>query len=110
VADLDGDAVKVRAKGDWQATVTVLVLNAGGDPVDGAVVSGTWSSGAPGTATCTTGADGTCALISGVLGKKTADVTFTVAEAVHDAYAYEPAENADPDGDSDGVTITLYRP
>ncbi len=71
-------------------------------------VQGTWT--ATGTAvSCTTGADGTCSVSSGVVPRSTDPLTFRVDGLLHETLAYEPGQNTDPDGDSDGTTITVAR-
>jgi hypothetical protein len=35
---------------------------------------------------------------------------FTVAGVIHASLTYDPAANADPDGDSDGTAITIKKP
>jgi hypothetical protein len=36
--------------------------------------------------------------------------TFTVNSITQPTLGYEPADNADPDGDSDGTVIVVLRP
>jgi hypothetical protein len=33
-----------------------------------------------------------------------------VTDIVHPAFSYQPSANADPDADSDGTSITVYKP
>jgi hypothetical protein len=103
VGDLDGIGVALDSKGNWEATVTVTVLDADNAPVEGATVSGTWGS-------CTTAAAGQCSLSSGSNRKNIPSVTFAVDSVTHGAYSYDPASNNDPAGDSDGTTITVAGP
>jgi hypothetical protein len=103
VGDLDGCSVLLDSKGNWEATVTVTVLDADNSPVEGATVSGTWGS-------CTTDGSGQCSLSSGTLRKNLSSATFSVESVSHTDYTYDPAGNTDPDGDSDGTTITVRRP
>jgi hypothetical protein len=37
-------------------------------------------------------------------------VTFAVDDVTLARYGYTPGGNRDPDGDSDGTTITVYKP
>jgi hypothetical protein len=37
-------------------------------------------------------------------------VTFTVQDVAHATFAYQAADNADPDGDSDGTAISVNKP
>jgi hypothetical protein len=48
--------------------------------------------------------------LTGINGKSTASVTFTVEGISHVALTYDSAGNTDPDGDSDGTTITVNKP
>jgi hypothetical protein len=70
---------------------------------EGATVSGTWGS-------CTTAAAGQCSLSSGTLRKNVSSATFSVEGVSHTDYVYDAAANGDPDGDSDGTTITVSKP
>jgi hypothetical protein len=103
VADLDGSGVTLDSKGNWEATVTAIVLDADNGPVEGATVSGTWGS-------CTTDGSGQCSSSSGRLKKNVSSTTFTVDDVTHATYAYNPNGNTDPDGDSDGTTIVISKP
>lgn len=77
-------------KGGWTATITVSVLDNLGDPVSGATVSGTWSTG--GSGGCTTGGAGSCSF-SANMPKKTASATWTVTGISHATLAYDPGGN-----------------
>jgi hypothetical protein len=105
VGDLDGSAAFQGKK--WSATVTIAVLDEAGIAVSGATVSGSWSNG--GTSSCTTDAAGTCSVTKGGLSNGTASVTFTVT-GVAGSLSYDPGANTDPDGDSDGTSITVLKP
>lgn len=104
VADLDGSSASLRNQ--WQATVTITV-HSGTTPLAGAAVAGSWSDGSSGT--CTTGSTGTCSVVSARLGKGTKSTTFSVTGITKDGYAYDGTANSDPDGDSDGTTITVTK-
>ncbi|MFC2046308.1 Ig-like domain-containing protein [Chloroflexota bacterium] len=109
VGDLDGVSEWIRNK--WQATVTITVHDASEDPVavDNATVSGAWSGGATGGAECTTVKSGQCSVEMTNLKAKASSVTFTVTD-VTDTLTYDSADNHDPDGDSNGSIITVYKP
>ena len=107
VGDLDGSAIGSRA---WRASVTALVLDAGGSPVPNATVSGSWSNGYSGSAQCVTSTDGTCALTTGRIRRNVSSVTFTVTNLTRSGYIYDPAANQDPDGDSNGPVIVVSKP
>jgi PKD repeat protein len=102
------DAVSVSVGRPWMAVVTVLVVDDQGSAVTGADVEGVWTSGAGATAVCTTVGDGTCSLELGDLKKRS--TTFTVTDITHGSLTYDPGSNTDPDGDSDGTTIIVFRP
>jgi hypothetical protein len=72
-------------------------------------VTGTWSGGRDGADTCTTGANGRCQVVSGLL-RNHESVTFSVTKAVRASYPYQPSKNHDPDGDSDGTSISVAKP
>lgn len=57
--------------------------------------------------TCTTSAGGTCAVSLGTKGKSE---QFTVTGVTHATLTYDPAANADLDGDSTGTVITIKKP
>jgi hypothetical protein len=108
VGDLDGASATIHNK--WVATVAVAVYDGEQNPVADATVSGAWSGGYSGAANCTTGSDGRCSLVTGNVSTKSDTVTFTIDAVTHATCVYEPADNADPDGDSDGTVITVFMP
>jgi hypothetical protein len=79
-------------------------------PVPGALVTGLWSGGTSGTGSCTTGANGSCSIVSAAIANSKKNATFTVID-VTNGLTYAPAQNHDPDGDSNGGTaITVQKP
>lgn len=94
----------------WRATVTVLVQDSDGLPVAFATVDATWAGGYSGTGTCTTDATGLCQASTATVPNTKSAVTFTIATIVDSALSYDSSQNTDPDGDSDGTTITISRP
>jgi hypothetical protein len=108
VADLDGDGVAARGN-KWRADVKVTVLNNLGAPVIASVVSGSWSVGANGSGSCTTEGDGTCTISKSGLKSNVPAVTFAIT-AITGTLTYVWSDNTDPDGDSDGTTITVTAP
>jgi subtilisin family serine protease len=112
VGDLDGSSslvyVRNRLKG-WSAAVTVLVHDKDNNPVSEAVVSYTWSGGYSSTSYATTDSAGLCTISTGTISTKKISVTFTVNNVSKTSYTYAVADNHDPDGDSDGTTITINR-
>lgn len=109
VGDLDRSTSS--AGKNWTAKVTVRIHTAGEGPVSGAIVTGTWSNGASGTATCTTNSSGACTIQKTKLAKATvSSATFTVTSVTLAGAEYTSAANHDPDGDSTGTTIVVLRP
>lgn len=106
VRDLDATARSLK-KG-WRATVTVTVRNGGAALVAGASVRGTWPDGS--SASCTTGSTGTCSVTSGTLARSLTSTTFRVGSVTLEDHTYTGAANSDPDGDSDGTSITVRQP
>ena len=107
VADLDGRTA--TSKNTWTASVTITVRDGNSALVSGATVSGTWSGGFSGSASCNT-AGGTCTLTTGTLSKSKTSATFTVTNITASGATYVPSSNGDPDGDSNGTTITVLKP
>jgi hypothetical protein len=108
VGDIDGKA-KLNQVGNWKAAVAVVVHNASHAPLANATVSGTWSSGTPVSGSCVTNSRGKC-VIATRLSKTIPSVVFTVDSVTLAGYGYTPASNHDPDGDSNGTTITINKP
>ena len=59
--------------------------------------------------TCTTGSAGACTLKRDLKPARLS-IEFVVLGLTKATYAYVPASNHDPDGDSDGTRITVTRP
>lgn len=108
VSDLDGSSS--LASGRWDATVIVEVVDGGGAPAPEATVAGVWSGGGSGAGTCVTDTGGTCEISLVGIKKNFPSVVFTVENVSHTAMTYAPSANIDPDGDSDGTTITVAQP
>ncbi len=109
VGDLDGSSADAP-RGRWEATVTITVHNNNEGGVSGALVEGDWGGGAQGGGSCTTDATGLCSVTKGNLKANLASVTFSVSNITSGAGAYVAGDNHDPDGDSDGATITVNKP
>jgi thermitase len=107
VGDLDGLASASQG-GRWTATVTIAVHDAAHGPVGGITVAGSWSGGASGGSSCVTaGAGGQCQ-VSKQMQKNAASATFSVTGLTGATYA--AGSNHDPDGDSNGSTVTVAKP
>ena len=110
VADLDGRSVS-RPRNRWDAQVDLLVQDSGGNPVAGAQVTGSWSDGASGSDSCTTGANGWCPTITKAdIKGNVSSVRFSVNGLSGSGIAYDASANGDPDGDSNGTSITVFQP
>ena len=107
VADLDGSTA--MSKNTWTASVTITVRDANSALVSGATVTGTWSGGFSESGSCNT-AGGTCKVTTGTLSKSKTSATFTVTNITASGATYVPSSNGDPDGDSNGTTITVLKP
>ena len=106
VGDLDGAASQ---KPSWQAKITITIHDASDQPLSGVTVGGAWGGGAAGTASCKTGRKGTCTVASPAVARGTTEVTFRMMGATAAGYIYEESANRDPDGSSDGTTITITK-
>jgi hypothetical protein len=109
VGDIDSSTSPSNG-GKWNATLTFTVHDAGEGAVAGATVSGVWSVGASGTGSCTTGINGQCSFTLSNISRKSSSATFTVNSVTAAGYVYDSAANHDPDGDSNGTTITVLQP
>ena len=105
VADLDRTAVNNGSR--WNAQVVIEVRDAADGLVSGATVAGTWGST---SASCVTGATGRCTASLNGIGKKTTSVVFRVTDVSKAGLGYDATGNSDPDGDSDGTSITVSKP
>jgi hypothetical protein len=59
---------------------------------------------------CTTDAAGQCWVEAKRIPSDVTSVSFTVDSMADSLYTYDATGNTDPDGDSDGTTITLSKP
>lgn len=103
IADLDGSAVSSGRT--WTATVTIVVRDGADALVSGAIVSGTWARGI--VVNCVTSASGTCSVSATGRGSRQ---VFTVTGVAHTTLTYDSTANTDPDGDSNGIVITINKP
>ncbi|HSF94835.1 MAG TPA: Ig-like domain-containing protein, partial [Thermohalobaculum sp.] len=109
IADLDDDSAPAP-RNRWDARVAVLVLDEVGAAIPNAQVSGSWTSGTTGGGSCTTNASGQCVVIKPNLKGNVTGATFEIGDITGTDIAYQPAENTDPDGDSDGTVINVLQP
>jgi hypothetical protein len=105
----DLDRVSTNQGSTWTAIVTITVHDTNHALVSGATVSVTWSGGATGTVTCNTGVNGQCSVTKAGIRKNQRSVIATVTD-VSASLDYAAVDNHDPDGDSNGTTITVLKP
>jgi PKD repeat protein len=105
VGDLDGTSAPRQNL--WIATVAITVHDSGHAVVSNAAVTGVWNDGT--TATCTTNADGRCTVSRPGIPKRTTSVSFSVTNVTRATFAYEPVDNHDLDGGSNGTAIVVSR-
>jgi PKD repeat protein len=103
----DLDRASTTQGNTWTATATISVHDSSHLAVANAVVSGSWSDGS--LASCTTNPLGQCSVVMPRIPRKTANLRFSVTTAALAGFVYKPANNHDPDGESDGTTITISR-
>ena len=108
VSDLDGSSISVKGQG-WTATATILIVGSDLAALNGAIVTGSWTTG--GTSNCTTGSDGLCSTSVSLNAKKHTSTTFTVDSVVLEGFEYQPGANTDPESDSipPGTSIIINR-
>jgi thermitase len=104
VSDLDASAVSSGS--NWTAHVSVNVVDENHAVVDNGTVMGQWSYGGMGQ--CTISAS-QCQVVSSPVAKNTRVVNFSVISITVSGSDYQPADNHDPDSDSDGTTIAVSR-
>jgi PKD repeat protein len=90
----------VSKKSGWTATVAVSVKDGAGNAVEGATVTGSWSTG--GTGTCVTAATGLCSFSVNV-SRKISPLTWTVSSIAAAGYAYDATKNV-------GSPVTISAP
>jgi hypothetical protein len=97
-------------KNRWDARVTITIHDSNENPVVDETVSVTWSGGVSGSDTCSTDSAGQCTVTKTNIKNKVSSVTLSVTNVTGNSSIYQPADNHDPDGDSDGTTITIVKP
>ncbi|MCU0486231.1 MAG: S8 family serine peptidase [Anaerolineales bacterium] len=101
----DLDATKSAKGRTWTPKFTITIKDVDGVLVTGAKVNGTINTT---SVSCTTGTTGTCT-VSASLSTSETSATYTVSGVTATGYIYDPTANSDPDGDSNGTTITIYK-
>jgi len=106
VGNLDGVATSNGNK--WTATVVITVHDSRHNLVNGASVRGLWNGANPEVG-CVTGAAGTCSVVLADLPNATKSASFAVTAMTLSGYVYKSALNHDPDGSSNGFSVTVKR-
>ena len=111
IGDLDGTTS--RGSNSWSATVEVTVHDANHNLLNGATVKGVWSVSGLNSNTCTTGelgGNGTCIMLFPSLSLSTPSVTFRIQKVTKTGQFYNPSDNHDVDGGTNGTGIKVNRP
>ena len=103
VVDIDGAVTTVRNQ--WRAVVTVTVADSNGTAAAGLTVTARWSDGR--SFTGTTNAAGQVTATSAQMNNRVNGISFRVENVDH--LDYDPTLNSDPDGDSNGTSITVFK-
>ena len=104
----DLDALPSLQTKTWTAKVKIRVHGGSHGNLGGVVVTGEFSNGK--TRSCTTNNKGLCSVSVAKLAKSLTSLTFDVTNLALSGRTYVPADNHDPDGDSDGTTIVVNKP
>jgi hypothetical protein len=110
VGNLDG--VANVGGNTWSATVQVTVHDGRHNPQNGVIVRGSWNGSSATVGECTTSAangSGTCSVVLSGIAKSTRTVSFAATALTLSGYTYESAGNHDPDGSSNGFSVTVRR-
>ena len=87
--------------------MAIRVRDASDAVVSGVTVSASWDGGP--VVTCVTNSTGTCSE-SRRFSNAIASTTFSIVGLSKSGMTYAPGSNGDPDGDSDGTSITVLKP
>ncbi len=104
IGDLDRQSTSLGNA--WIATVSITVHDTGHTVVGNVVVTGSWTDGSE--TSCITTALGQCTA-SIRLAKKATSIRFQVQSVLAAGLTYKPESNHDPDGDSNGTSVTVTR-
>jgi hypothetical protein len=107
VADLDGRGSATNWWFVWRATVDIQIHDNLNQPVAQAEVDIDWSDGSEDS--CTTDSSGICR-ITGFQWIWSGSIALSGVDVYHQELSYDPTANKDPDGDSNGTSITIRRP
>ncbi len=108
IGDLDASAS--LSKKTWSAAVTVRVHDSAEKALSGVTVTAAWSGGIAASGSCVTDRKGVCKISSGSIPNAVSSVNFSVSNAARSGFVYALLANHDPDGDSNGVSLTVVKP
>jgi len=110
VGNLGGSA-DTTALTSWTATVVITAHDSRHNPVNGVTVRGLWNGTNP-EVTCVTSdaaGPGTCSVVLTGIVNSTRMVSFAVTGMTLSSYVYKSSLNHDPDGSSNGFSMTVKR-
>jgi len=93
---------------NWSATVQITSHDSRHNPVSGVSVRGLWNGANPEVG-CVTSAAGTCSVVLSNLPNSIKTVSFAVTGMTLSGYVYKSSANHDPDGSSNGFSVTVKR-
>ena len=105
VGDLVPSVEQLGQGAKIKVSIEVYVHDSSHSPITGASVSGQWTDSS-GSISCTTGATSFCTVQTGPINAP-GSVTFTVTSIAYNGLDYQPAQNHDDGGDSNGTSITV---
>ncbi len=111
VGDLGGVADTSGNTGTWSATVQITAHDNRHNRLNGVTVHGLWN-GTGSDITCVTsdaGGTGTCTVVLSSIPNATRMVSFAVTAMTLTGYVYKSFANHDPDGSSNGFSVTVKR-
>ena len=108
VGDIDLKSKQVKGRsGKWSAEIMVKVHNSQHQELSNVKVSVEWSGASIGTETGITNNDGEVFFETGNI--EGTSITLTVVNLEKEYNVYEPKSNHDPEEDSDGTHLTIYK-
>jgi len=110
VGNLDGVADTSGNTGTWSATVWITAHDSRHNLVNGVTVQGLWNGATAGQCiTSDATGTGTCTVVLTAIPNATRMVSFGVTGMTLTGYAYKSSANHDPDGNSNGFSMTVKR-
>lgn len=94
----------------WRGVAEVTMLTVDGEPVAGAMVSGTWDEGDTEHASCTTNEAGTCRLESDSLRKRVSETVLEITEIEHSEFSYRADLDMVDEPEAQPRELTVRKP